>query len=138
MAISTTTKIFSVKEQLDDLESRFEKMLNDEHTMDLIKVTHEDALLDSKHEFKQFVDSYTKSQIFSIESEKNIAINDIKIAASQQSQILETVSILPLSRDVRDYKEESKALILKLQKENMLMKVVCAVSLIASILGIFL
>jgi len=138
MPITNPAKIFSVKEQLDDLQGRFDQMLNNESMMDLIKSTHESAVQDSKHVFKEYTDSYTKSQILSIETEKNLAIEDIKQAARQMSLTLHQASILPLQNEMLDLTQDVDKKIKDLQRKLFYMNIICVVSLAVAFIGAIL
>lgn len=138
MPITNATKIFSVKEQLDDLQSRFDQMLNDESMMDLVKTTHESAVQDSKHAFKEYTDSYTKLQILSIEAEKNLAIEDVKQVTKQMSHNLHQVSIRPLQNEMIDLSQQIDKKIKEFQRKLFYMNIVCVVSLAAAFIGAIL
>ena len=138
MPINSPAKIVSVKEQLDDLQGRFDQMLNDESMMDLIKDTHESALQNSKHAFKEYVDSYTKSQILSIETEKSLAVEDVKQAAREMSQVLHSVSISPLQNQMLDLTQAFDIQIKSFERKIFYMNIMCVVSLAAALLGVLL
>jgi len=138
MPITNPAKIFSVKEQLDDLQGRFDQMLNDELTMDLIKTTHESALQNSKHVFKEYTDSYTKSQILSIETEKSLAVEDVKQAAREMSQVLHIASIRPLQNQMLDLTQAFDIQIKSFERKIFYMNIMCVVSLAAALLGVLL
>lgn len=138
MPINSPAKIVSVKEQLDDLQGRFDQMLNDESMMDLIKDTHESSLQNSKHAFKEYVDSYTKSQILSIETEKSLAVEDVKQAAREMSQVLHSVSISPLQNQMLDLTQAFDIQIKSFERKIFYMNIMCVVSLAAALLGVLL
>lgn len=138
MPINSPAKIVSVKEQLDDLQGRFDQMLNDESMMDLIKDTHESSLQNSKHAFKEYVDSYTKSQILSIETEKSLAVEDVKQAAREMSQVLHSVSISPLQNQMLDLTQAFDIQIKSFERKIFYMNIMCVISLAAALLGVLL
>jgi hypothetical protein len=138
MPINTSTKIVSVKEQLDDLQNRFDQMLNDESMSDLIKTTHESLLQDSKFEFKKFADSYTTAQRLSIETEKHLAIQDLNKSVENATTGLYVVSVVPLQRDLIEVNEKLENHILQFKKTMSYMNVICAVSIATAIISLFL
>lgn len=138
MPINSPTKIVSVKEQLDDLQGRFDQILNDDSIMDLIKDTHESALQNSKHVFKEYTDSYTKSQILSIETEKSVAVEDVKQTAREMSQVLYSVSISPLQNQMLDLTQAFDIQIKSFERKIFYMNIMCVVSLAAALLGALL
>lgn len=138
MPINSPAKIVSVKEQLDDLQGRFDQMMNDESMMDLIKDTHDSALQNSKHAFKEYTDSYTKSQILSIETEKNLAVEDVKQVAKDMSQVLHSVSIVPLQNQMLDLTHAFDIQIKSFERKIFYMNIMCVVSLAAALLGALL
>ena len=115
MPINAQTKIVSVKDQLDNLESKFETLINDPSVIESIQLTHASLSESAKNDFKNFADSYTKTQRLSIEVEASLAIEDLKKATAAQTHLIETVSIAHIRAEFDD-------LVLKCEKDAKEMK----------------